>query len=126
MASNLNSDKNVEALRKTVEEQKKVINFCQTKFKEQTGNELEIPQTWSKFLSISEANAPLMDDSSRMFQSMQVTGTQNMAHSIVLGSGSTVPSSGDNFLQSYYDLKLPKKKIDPKKKAKTRTTSKLI
>lgn len=40
------SDKNVESLRKTIEEQKKILSFFQNKFREQTGNDLELPQTW--------------------------------------------------------------------------------
>ena len=38
--------KDIEAYRKKIEEQEKLINYFQKKYKEQTGNELELPQTW--------------------------------------------------------------------------------
>lgn len=123
------SEKNIEALRKTIEEQKKILNFFQNKYREQTGSELELPQTWSKFLSISEANAPLVDEGDRLFQSaaagfgggdrsrIAASGLHGSAigMSQIGGTGFFAGSSeGRNFLQSYYDLKLPKKKPDTK------------
>jgi len=114
-----NSEKNVEALRKTIEEQKKILNFFQSRFREQTGSELELPQTWSKFLNINEANAPLVDDDAKMFQSLVASAHPqgSVTQSILInpGGGHMPVHSGDrNFLQSYYDLKLPKKKPDTK------------
>lgn len=106
------SEKNVESLRKTIEEQKKVLTFFQKRFKEQTGNELELPQTWSKFLSISDANAPLADEQHKMMEEQHKQEMKDL-HS----------SKNDNFLQAYYDLKLPKKKLDPKKKTGSLTKS---
>ena len=133
------SEKNIEALRKTIEEQKKILNFFQSKYREQTGSELELPQTWSKFLSISEANAPLVDEGDRLYQSsagfgpvdrsrlggsaLHASGLHGSAlHGSAIGVNQPVGQStfstgfleGRNFLQSYYDLKLPKKKPDAK------------
>lgn len=128
------SEKNIEALRKTIEEQKKILNFFQSKYREQTGSELELPQTWSKFLSISEANAPLVDEGDRLYQSSAGFGPVHHSrlagstlhasglHGSAIGVNQPVGQSsfstgfleGRNFLQSYYDLKLPKKKPDVK------------
>lgn len=67
----------------------------------------------SKFLNINEANAPLVDDTSH---------GRNLAVSEFPGRGnfqqwqSASMQTGEvNFLQSCYDLKLPKKKTDLKK-----------
>lgn len=42
------------ALEKQVVEQKKLIEFMRKKFKENTGKEIELPQTWEKLLNIAE------------------------------------------------------------------------
>jgi Leucine Rich repeat len=128
------SEKNIEALRKTIEEQKKILNFFQSKYREQTGSELELPQTWSKFLSISEANAPLVDEGDRLFQSSAAglggIDRSHLGRSALQGSAigmshighsnmSAGYLEGRNFLQNYYDLKLPKKKPDTKQAARS-------
>jgi hypothetical protein len=68
----------------------------------------------SKFLNISEANAPLVDEGNH---------TRNLAVSEFPMGGAGQSSMGprapafgvENFLQSYYDLKLPNKKADAMK-----------
>lgn len=43
-------DKNVF---KQLEEQKKIISFLQGKYKQDTGYEIQLPQTWTNFLGNS-------------------------------------------------------------------------
>lgn len=100
------SRNNLEQLRKTIEEQKKIINFFQTKFIQQTGNQLTLPQAWSKFLNIEDENAPIND-----IQTGDAIGEAEAS----LKDDATL-----NFIQSFYAMNLPQKKINSKKKNERR------
>jgi hypothetical protein len=101
------SANNLESLRKTIQEQKKIINFFQQKFQEQTGNNLSVPSTWSKFLNIDDADAPIQDqmDSKTMDVSANINSGPHMGGDIPSEEGAT----HSNFIQAFYSLNLPQK-----------------
>lgn len=47
-------------LEKKVEEQSKMIEFMRKKYRENTGKDIELPQTWEKLLNIPEEDAPII------------------------------------------------------------------
>jgi hypothetical protein len=50
-----------EELTKTITEQQKIIDFYRQNYRSHTGNELTMPQTWSRFLDLAPSEAPLVD-----------------------------------------------------------------
>jgi len=94
------SESNLEQLRKRIEDQQRVIQFFQSQFKEQTGNHLALPSSWSQFLKIEDEEAPISDQK-------QTIETMN-----------TVEENHDGFIQAFYKLNLPQKRLESQKKKK--------
>lgn len=111
------SSNNLESLRKTIQEQKKIINFFQQKFQEQTGNNLSMPTTWSKFLDITDADAPIKDqmDAKTMEDSTSLANPASKILGRDIAEEQTQEHS--NFIQAFYSLNLPQKIMElPNKK----------
>lgn len=110
------SANNLEGLRKTIQEQKKIINFFQQKFQEQTGNNLSMPSTWSKFLNIADADAPIQDQMDARTMETQTKGNQEPGQDG--NDDSQEEATFNNFIQAFYSLNLPQKMMEPPNKKK--------
>jgi hypothetical protein len=75
-----------EELAKTITEQQKIIDFYRQNYRSHTGNELTMPQTWSRFLDLAPSEAPLVD---KMQDDPRSTG-KNGEISNIFGSESDV------------------------------------
>ena len=89
-------------LTKQIDEQKKLINYLQEKYKNDTGSEVLLPQTWTQFLGVNQENAPIKD--------LQLPEISKEVYIM------EKKFEYDSFLHALADLNLPLRKADLKKK----------
>ena len=117
---------NIEKLEGQLKEQQKIINYYKECYKNQTGNDLSMPQSWSQFQNLQDSEAPLMDNIPDLNNYEKMDNDE-------LGMLAKTPMpkfdpktgkvtfkenfSSENFLQALYKLNLPNmKKQDNSKK----------
>ena len=109
------NENNIETLRKRIQEQNKIINFFQEKFQQQTGNTLTLPSTWSKFLTIEDSEAPIGDKMGQEKSSKSSTNFSKDNKEFGELNEEENKEEYANFIQAFYALNLPQKKMeDPK------------
>lgn len=111
-------DKNVF---KQLEEQKTIINFLQEKYKQDTGCEIVLPQSWTNFLGTlivhrtnskshlkgtTEKNTPIQD-----LQEIDLEKEKQKEYTVAK------KKDDDSFVYALAALNLPQKKVDGKKGA---------
>lgn len=112
-------------LENQLKEQQKIINYYRECYKNHTGNDLSMPQSWSQFQKLQDSEAPLLDNipDSKNYGQMDNEELERLAKAPMpvydVKTGKTMFKDGitsENFLQAFYKLNLPNMKKDGPKK----------
>ncbi|KRX06458.1 hypothetical protein PPERSA_05071 [Pseudocohnilembus persalinus] len=114
-------------LRNQLDQQNKLINYLQKKFKESTGHDVDLPQTWSQFLQVDEKDAPILDDEEEKNINKQMKKNENDQGNQQDDQDSTYKIEQEEkeitFLQAVINLDLPARQPNINTQKKNAPTS---